>query len=70
MAAEPAVAAGSMAGASAFSTSKHLADAQDNTVGGTDNQGNEVKTWNDEMGPQGLGPIMGKDDSAAYHPVY
>lgn len=64
------VAAGSMAGATAFSTGKHLADAQDNKIGGQDNQGNEVKTWNEEMGPQGLGPIMGKDDSAEYHPVY
>ena len=37
-----------------FTSQDQLADCQHNLVGGEENQTNQVQTWRNEMGPQGL----------------
>ena len=65
--AEDANGVDTQASQNAFSTDQQMDDAQRNTIG-EDNQQNEVKTWADEMGPQGLGQVSGTDGAAQYHP--
>jgi len=45
-----------------FTNSQQLEDCQNNLVGGKENQTNQVQSWKNEMGPQGLSvPIGGAD---------
>lgn len=52
-----------------FTNEKHLQDAQDHTVGGSTNQDTEVKTWQNELGPQGLSRPRGHSTMTEYFPV-
>ena len=45
-----------------FTSRDQLADCQHNLVGGEENQTNQVQTWRNEMGPQGLSlPVGGSE---------
>ena len=53
-----------------FTNSQQLEDCQNNLVGGEENQTNQVQSWKNEMGPQGLSvPIGGANSNSLPAPI-
>lgn len=53
-----------------FTNSQQLEDCQNNFVGGEENQTNQVQSWKNEMGPQGLSlPIGGANSNSLPAPI-
>ena len=48
-----------------FTSQDQLADCQHNLVGGEENQTNQVQTWRNEMGPQGLSLPLGGSEAVS-----
>ena len=48
-----------------FTSRDQLADCQHNLVGGEENQTNQVQTWRNEMGPQGLSLPLGGSEAVS-----
>ena len=48
-----------------FTSQDQLADCQNNLVGGEENQTNQVQTWRNEMGPQGLSLPLGGSEAVS-----
>ena len=48
-----------------FTTKEQFGDCQNNFVGGEENQTNQIQTWKNEMGPQGLSLPVGGSDSTS-----
>ena len=46
-----------------FTNESQLQDCQSNLVGGEENQVNQVQSWKNEMGPQGLSTPVGGAES-------